>query len=130
VRGDDLYRAEGAPWRASRSQGCAQGRLGVGVPTPVGLQPKVGDDGRNPPVSDSRRWGAQLGRQRAGLRSGGCEGEPAAELRGHGPTSAGGLRRKQERKEGRKEGRKEMFSSFLKKNKQKFKHKFEFNNQK
>jgi hypothetical protein len=63
ARGGGLYR----PWGSrlgmrARGQGCAQDRLGVGVPAPVGLRPKVADDGRDPPVSDSGRRCTQLGR--------------------------------------------------------------------
>jgi hypothetical protein len=56
----------------ARSQGRAQDRLGVGVPAPVGLRPKVGDDGRDPPVSGS-------GRRRMRLDRTGPQAKPAVE---------------------------------------------------
>jgi hypothetical protein len=54
-------------------------RLGVGLCPPVRLRPKVGDDGRGPPVGESGRaaagW-AGLGQTAAGLL--GCGKEWAA----------------------------------------------------
>jgi hypothetical protein len=64
MQGGGFYRPPGGEGLGVRARvlGCAQGRLGVGVPALVGLRPKVGDDRRDPPVSGSGRRGAQLGR--------------------------------------------------------------------
>jgi hypothetical protein len=49
----------------------ARGRLGVGVPAPVGYRPKVGDNGRDPPVNGSgRRPGCWAALGRAGPPAG------------------------------------------------------------
>jgi hypothetical protein len=61
---------------------CGQTRahdlLGVGSLPPVGLRPEVGDDGWGPPVSDSGRAAAVLGRAGAKRRAGpGIEGASA-----------------------------------------------------
>jgi hypothetical protein len=72
----------------ARGQGRAQDRLGVGVPAPVGLDPRSGMMGGTRPsaaaAGGARGWAAPS-RKRSGPPSTRCDGEPGCRTEGAQP---------------------------------------------